>query len=124
MEYIRDGTSFRILLPSLHRIYLKVSGAEAPRIPRDPKVEPVPAYALEAKAFVEKHLLHRDVNISVRSPGGSFIILILSFNLLKLLYYHNNYYSYLNYIIIILLILIHFFYLFFLFYFIIILEYY
>lgn len=67
IEYIRDGTTFRVTLPGMHRVYVRISGAEAPGFPKDVTPSPV---AVEAKAYVERFLLHRDVNVTIRSPGG------------------------------------------------------
>lgn len=70
IEYIRDGTCLRVLmLNGFHKFTLRIAGAEAPNIPPPHKKEQPAPFADEAKFFVERFLLQRDVQITIRIPG-------------------------------------------------------
>ena len=71
IEYVRDGASFRAILPDTHTyINLSLAGVAAPRVNTPsktnngdaPKPEPC---ALESRYFTETRLLHRDVDVVV-----------------------------------------------------------
>jgi len=72
IEYVRDASCFTVVLKdSLHKITLRLAGVSTPRVPSKKKQEegekPEP-FGVEAKFFVERHLLHRTVNVTITIP--------------------------------------------------------
>jgi len=73
VEYIRDAGCYNVVLKdSRQKITLKVAGVNVPRVPskaRQEEGEKPEPFALEARFFAERHLLHRDVEVLITAPG-------------------------------------------------------
>ena len=73
VEYIRDAGCFNVLLlDSMQKLTIKVAGVNAPKVPskaRQEEGEAPEPFALEARFFVERHLLHRTVQLTITAPG-------------------------------------------------------
>jgi len=73
IEYVRDANSYTVALKDTREKFnLRVAGVSAPRVPSKAKQEagekPEPV-GLEAKFFIERHLLNRTVVVVITAPG-------------------------------------------------------
>lgn len=73
VEYVRDAGFVNVVLKdNLLKLSIRLAGISAPKIPSKAKQEegekPEP-FALEARFFVERHLLHRTINLTLTAPS-------------------------------------------------------
>lgn len=72
VDYVRDGCTVRLQIPETrHKFLAKTTGCQTPYLPPPGKNESAEPFAVDAKNFAERNLLHRDITFTAKGVGRS-----------------------------------------------------